>query len=237
MEKMKLLATLVCAFAVLVFANTARAQDDEAEVDWDEAIEFAEVTDTYVENNVEWVTYYDELQNVMWSQPADATPEAVKAYLSGDQETAKDLGLDCTVVWPVPEYLKISPTAGPPAVVHTYTSFNLVYDGPVFKRWEAVTWGAYSDVDNYVDGRLYNRTSYCSTYEGYVNDQTSGWIGADVDTCTGTSVFYYRSYHSSTVENWVYPNLTSTPVTGHAFYACGYDRSVALNLTVIEPEK
>jgi opacity protein-like surface antigen len=73
MEKMKLLATLVCAIAVLAFAAPALAQDDEAEVDWDEAIEFAELTDTYVENGVEWETYYDELQNVMWSQPADAT--------------------------------------------------------------------------------------------------------------------------------------------------------------------
>jgi hypothetical protein len=241
MKKMKMLITLAGALTVLAFSAGAWAQDEEA-VDWDEAIEFAEITDTYVENGVTWETYYDELQNVMWSQPADASPEAVLAYHNGDLEKAKDLGLDCNVYWPYPEYLKILVgTSGDP---ETFTSFNLDYSGPLVKRYEAVTWGALDDVDGYVTSRLYNRTNYCSEHEGYVWEQDteagggSGgdpyWDFANSDNCQFfLNTYLYTSYHWTTVEDWEYLDDTTTSVTGHSFYACGETRVVYLVLSVV----
>jgi hypothetical protein len=39
--------TLVCAFSVLAFAATARAQDDDAAVDWDEAANYHKIWRAY----------------------------------------------------------------------------------------------------------------------------------------------------------------------------------------------
>jgi hypothetical protein len=238
MKEMKVLITLAGALCVLAFAAGAKAQNEEA-VDWDEAIEFADLVDTDVENGTTWETYYDELQNVMWSQPADAPAEAVKAYFSGDQETLEGNGwLDlCIINWPSPDYIIISPKSDP-LDEDTYTSFAFVTGGDYLKVWEAVTWGSYDDVDNYVAGRVSNNINYKASYVGYVFDQSiPGWDYADWDDASGTGPYYYPANHNSTVEDWEYPNLTSTGVTGHSFYACDATRNVVLKLTVIEPEK
>jgi hypothetical protein len=246
MEKMKLLATLVCAFAVLVFANTARAQDDEAEVDWDEAIEFAEVTDTYVENNVEWVTYYDELQNVMWSQPADATPEAVKAYLSGDRETLKDSGLDdfCLINWPSPLYMEIRPHYSGA----TYEFWDFAYLGAgsggaaYHKVWAGVANGSLYDVDYYIYSVVKNSIDYTDgNYNGRFWDQgltPDNWDttcdNESSDCYSGTC--YYYVYEDGDVLDYFYPTWTCKRVARHEVFACDFWRYSEIQFCTYDPE-
>jgi hypothetical protein len=233
MKKMKMLIILAGALTVLAFSASAWAQSEDAAVDWDEAIEFADLIDTHVENGATWSTYYDEVQSVMWSQPVNASREALLAYLSGDKTTAKELGLDCVVDWPVPYDLRISPTTGQEDV---YTSFTLTHSGDYLKRWGTWSQSEYSSVDNYVQGKVRNSTSYCDTYNGWVYDPSiPEWIdAADDESCYGRIVFY-KVYHASTVEDWQYLNNTATQVTGHAFYACGSQRNVVLWLHVVVP--
>jgi hypothetical protein len=237
MEKMKLLATLVCAFAVLAFADPALAQNDEAEVDWDEAIEFAEVTDTYVENDVEWVTYYDELQNVMWSQPADATPEAVKAYFTGDRETLKDWGLDdlCLINWPVPNQLKF--VDGASSWTYYNADFSLYATGSNYKRWATDIGHGLLDIDTSVTASVRNSYSYCGNYQNRLYyPETTTYYTPESDTCgTFLGTTYYSAYDTSEVENWSYTSYGTFYVSRHRFLACDVYNYVYLSVSV-DPE-
>jgi hypothetical protein len=236
MEKMKLLATLVCAIAVLAFAAPALAQNDEAEVDWDEAIEFAEVTDTYVENNVEWETYYDELQNVMWSQPADATPEAVKAYLSGDQDKLEDLGLDweiCIVNWPLPYSMTIDDDHGN-SPTFTYNDFYVSYSSSTSKIWTTTISAPWYDVDGSVASSVRTTSNYCGNYQNLMFGGGAGGVfSPDNSNCIGPLFGYYYlwSSDSSHVEDWYY-TYGITWVARHRFYACDAYRNVYTSLGV-----
>jgi hypothetical protein len=231
----KLMTTLVAAFAVLAFASTARAQNDEAEVDWDEAMEFAEVTDTYVENNVEWVTYYDELQNVMWSQPKDATPEAVKAYFTGDRETLKDWGLDdlCAINWPVPNQLKY--VDGSSSWTYYNDDFELYSSSSTVKKWVTDISDLGVDIDTSVTASVRNAVSYCGDFHHriyYPND--GGYFNPDSSTCgTFLGVTYYSAYDESHIENWTYdPGGTySHDVSRHRVFVCDAYRYVFLRVS------
>jgi hypothetical protein len=232
---MRKLTTLVCAFAVLAFSAGATAQNDEA-VDWDEAIEFAEVTDTYVENNVEWVTYYDELQGAMWSQPADASPEAMKAYFTGDKETLKDLGLDwiCAINWPVPNQMTINDGHGTTTTFYN-ADFSLDSSNTTTRWWITNMPSAWYDVDGSVAGSVRNAVSYCDDYQNRVVNQGGTGLVYDSDTCgTFYGTTYYSVSDSSHVENWDYDDSEQN-VTRHRFYACESNRYVYLMLG-IQPE-
>jgi hypothetical protein len=72
---------------MLGFAGIASAQEEDTtqQVDWDDAVNYAELMDTWVnDDSIEMNTYYDDAQNVLWSQPADLPIEAAaKAFAVG----------------------------------------------------------------------------------------------------------------------------------------------------------
>jgi hypothetical protein len=78
---------------VLGFAGIASAQDETTEqVDWEDAATYAELMDEFVsDDDVAMETYYDEAQNVLWSQPAAEPVEAAAEVFAQGAEYAATL--------------------------------------------------------------------------------------------------------------------------------------------------
>ena len=99
---------ILSALAALTFSTGAWADESDLpeteEVDWEEALEFAELVDWHVENGETWVTYHDELQGVMWSQPASTTDRQVLEFFLAEPDERGTLDF-CIYQWLVPYYV------------------------------------------------------------------------------------------------------------------------------------
>jgi hypothetical protein len=172
----------------------------------------------------------------MWSQPADASPEAMKAYFTGDKETLKDMGLDdfCIVQWPVPYYMYLLDDAGS----RYLDAGDFMYYGPgsggesihrIWKGWSVTA--AFLDVDTSVESRVRGTVDYLDEYNGRYYAPGSGW-GNDCENETAYySGGYYRYpvYETSSVDGWNYPSLTCTAVAKHEVYICDYTRYIEVH--------
>jgi hypothetical protein len=88
MLKCALALALVAGFAGRASASQVVAEEETTQVvDWDDAAYYAELMETYVDDNGVWLNvYYDEGQNVLWSQPVDVSlEEAAEALIKGSE--------------------------------------------------------------------------------------------------------------------------------------------------------
>jgi hypothetical protein len=217
MDRMKtLLCALACAL-VASFALGASAQDEETseQVDWAEAAEYAELMDTWVNaKDVEMATYYDEAQNVLWSQPAAMSVEDATAELAEDPEGAM---LDSISQWIVPKVLWLcgkdeSDDSGcDDGDVTNYKwaagdfSLSEVDDNWAYYNAESMGCSNYTDVE-----RIYTRgTSYVTDYcDG--NFYAKYYVGSsayspDEDDCYRSLLdYYYYLDDSSHINNRTY---------------------------------
>ena len=222
----KWLLTLGCVVALLALARNANAWGNEykySAVDWEDAFEYAKVLETYKdEYGVKWVTYMDEAQELMWSQPSSASEEDVLDYLTFDEVGTYTLDL-CVVLWLWPDELKIDSST------YKYTSFT--YEDKCFGTYrckEYYTTGSvcHEDIDGYVRSEATSSGDHCSNYDGKYSDKNGpgSWDDSQTDACeTIGDTTYYESYENSDVngdDEWDYCSGSTTRVTRHRFYTC-----------------
>jgi hypothetical protein len=209
MDRKNVFVCVLGVALVLGFAGIASAQEDGTteQVDWDDAAYYAELMDTFVNGHgVLMDTYYDEGQNVLWSQPASVKVEEAAAALAEGPDHA--MALD-TFQWVVPKLLWMC-------------NYNAV-DNPTCNigtnyKWGATdfvlvtvtgNWAYFSTDSNLAACMKYHieriRSSgtsagynYCSgeddDYDGYVHDGSGTLIlaeGATEEWCTSSMYNYY----------------------------------------------
>ncbi len=200
----KLTTTMASALAVLLLASGAWAGDFEAQevtenVDWEEAIEWAELVETYERDGRTWEVYLDEEQALMWEQP---TPSDL-----GPGETMED----SRTVYVNPFSLKFCHNANCSSSTG-FTSFTYcsACSTRTTRVWYALGGGSISNVDRIIAYGNSSTTDYCDNdYYGYYNDleETSQpyWRLADNRDCGyGLLGYWYEIDESGDLSNWTY---------------------------------
>jgi hypothetical protein len=207
---MRKVTLLVLCTTMMVFAWKATAQEasmegvDEAEVDWEEAVYFAELVETYENDDGEVMNvFWDEEQRVMWDQPVDMTAEEALAEFNGTSLSGSRLETRI-----VPQSLTF-------CLNDSCTSYDvysfLLYTGTSGTKSYWTVMGAKYYLNN-VDrikstGRSYLYDYRSNWYGQYYDPNGSGgYWGADSQT-TGNlwSYYYYHIDESSHLDNESYP--------------------------------
>jgi hypothetical protein len=225
MDGMKMFVGMLVTALALCFAGTASAQDEDTsqQVDWEEAATYAELTDTWVnDSDVEMATYYDEAQNVLWSQPASMSVEEGAAVLTKGPEYAETLLVSTwvlpTVLWlcgkdeaddsgcddgDVTNYkwgsddIELEGTYGNLAIYHAAC---LDPEDGLYQLIQRV----------YAKGTSYT-TDYCEAgYEGAYHDGST-WVAAEENWCTQLTIYNYYLDESTDVDDYEYDVTESTP--------------------------
>jgi hypothetical protein len=184
MDRKKVFVCAVFAALVASFALAASARDEDTteQVDWSEAANYAELMDTFVNsNNVEMATYYDEGQNVLWSQPASMSVEDATAELAKDPEGAM---LDSISQWILP------------------TALWLCLDdaGTSCYKWSSGDISFVSVTGNVAKYIASNDNCGVEGIERIWASATSG----NVDYCDEPDYIYYRGYYRNEADtNWI----------------------------------
>ena len=224
MGRMKAFVCAAIAALVMVgFVGIAGASDASMEeeaysvqVDWDDAVEWAELMDTYLNDDGDVIdVYYDEGQNVLWDQPASEPVEAAAEVFPLGAEKAGALLFTQRVV----------PTS-------LWLCDNDEDDDTNCTSGTNYKWGSDEIGLDYVDGvHAYyfaseangnpcsidsierirstgssSTTDYCdANYLGYYNDLSSGWEPAEDDWCFALfGQYIYGLDESDAVDDYEY---------------------------------
>jgi len=232
MDRKKVFVCALFGALVVSFAFAASAQDEDTteQVDWAEAAYYAELMDTFVNGNgVTMDTYYDEGQNVLWSQPASMTVEAATAALAVDPEHAGTLD---TFQWVVPTALWLchkdeiddsSCSDGHKWVGGDFNLVSVVGSVAIYNALE--TDCLYEDIERVYAAGNSNLADYCDdNYVGsYYSHASSTYQPADDYWCNYW-LGNYRYYldDSSHVDYYDYDTSESTPpVAGFKYFVRG----------------
>jgi hypothetical protein len=237
---------LMCAVLglLLVSVNASASEDVEEEttqvVDWDDAAYYAELMETYVDDNDVWLNvYYDEGQNVLWSQPVDVSlEEAAEALIKGS-EYAETLLI---TQWVVPTVLWLCDNNessdanctsgtnfkwGSGDFALDYVSGNYAYYTALDPPCEATS------IERVRAKGTSNYSDYCDdAYYGQYNNGT--WHTAEDYSCYLAYLkFYYDLDESSGISNQTY--LSGSYVARFIYYSSGTQyRSYVSLATCIE---
>ncbi|MCK9461940.1 MAG: hypothetical protein M0R80_20100 [Proteobacteria bacterium] len=219
MDRMK---ASVCAAVVAMmmgFVWSASAQEEEStqQVDWEDAAYYAELMDTFVnDDGVLMATYYDEAQNVLWSQPASEPVEAAADVFAQGGEYAMTLDF---FQWIVPTSLWLcEKDEGDDANCDDAGSFfkwstgdfALVDTSATVAYYDALdTACSYPGIERVRATGSSNLTDYCdSNYNGYYwNPETDNFYNAYEDSCSGLgtpTIYRYTLDDSPNVDDFTY---------------------------------
>ena len=231
----------VCAAVVALvmgFAGAASAQEEETTefVDWNDAVYYAELMDTWVnDDGVEMSTYYDEAQNLLWSQPADLPVDAAAKAFAVGPDYAETLLI---TQWVVPMLLWLCDNDGhedddPNCIEGTNfklsTAGNFHLDSVVGRTAFYHTNSGPCELSSIERLRAKggsSTTNYCdaedSDYTGYYFTTSSQWALADGDTCYSfISWYYYMIDDSNHITNRTYGGYSSTRVAKFKYKSGG----------------
>jgi hypothetical protein len=243
--------TVMAILACLGFK--ASAQDTTAKApDLEQAIDNGKLLDTEVDKDgVKWETYYDEEQNVMWSQTA-GTPKdvALESMLAGGQWMTADDGeggtLDfCVYQWLAPDTLTIGNALEQGQYV-TYTEATYLGTcGTNCREYTFYGQQQWNNVGGWIQSIATTGFNQCGDDSEYY---TSAYWDLDGPTVTWNNspdqsycvyydpYWYYITYEDNDVAGeaaWDYGVVLDeeTQVARHRNTACGTQRTVITNYT------
>jgi hypothetical protein len=208
---------------VMLMGSAAWAQDFEPYVDWEEAVDFAKVVGSFVDEHGEtWETYLDEEQDVSWVQPATASREAVLASME-----AGKFGVagpeDLCIYFPIYPYKLTIYDSGDWEHYYAFT-----YQGSCGTNcalYYSADRDCWTDVDGYV--RTEGRSSSDYSVEEWYFDLDSGGdpsLGVDDwDKWEDGDFWYYEMMEENDIEGepeWDYCSGSTTKVSRYRYYAC-----------------
>jgi len=195
---------VVCAL-IVGFAGNASAQEvtmgvaDEAEVDWEEAVYFAELVETYKNDDCEMINvFWDEEQRVMWDQPVDMTEKEALEELQGSSPLER---IDTRIVpYKLTFCFNDSCTS--------YDEYGLAYTGinGTSSYWMAM--GAQTYTNN-VDRIKASGRSYLNDYRTVWHGQYYDGSYWDAESQTtgswGTTYYFYHLDEETMLDDESYP--------------------------------
>ena len=207
MKKMTMM--VLCALAAAAFSLGAAAQEvsmegvDEAEVDWEEAVYFAELVETYKNDDGEMINvFWDEEQRVMWDQPVDMTEKEALDELQGSSPLER---IDTRII-PYTLTFCFNDSCTSSDVYATLAYMGV--DG-TSSYWMAMGAQVYSNnVDRIkASGRSY-LNDYRTNWHGQYYDDGE-WPNADNETTGswGSTYYFYHLDESDDIDNWSYPKV------------------------------
>ena len=231
-------ATIVALVVSFAGAASAQEEDTTQSVDWEDAAYYGELMDTFVNaKGVEMSTYYDEAQNVLWSQPAAMKMEEAVEALSAGPEKAGTLLI---TQWVVPMLLWLCDyNESADELCTSGTNYKWNSAGDFYLDYIAGTTAFYntdwadcamSSIERVRAKGGSSTTNYCSAgdsdYRGYYWTTSATWAVADDDSCyTLSGYYYYNVDDSSHITNRTYGGYSATRVvkfryeTGGDIYA------------------
>jgi hypothetical protein len=219
------------AVALFFVSGPVAASETEEmteQVDWDDAAYYAELMDTFVNDDaVVMDTYYDEGQNVLWSQPASELVEAAADVFPQGAEYAMTLDF---FEWIAPTLLWLChEDEGECIDGHKWSGgdFNLFDTSATVAYYEALDPDcSYTGIERIRAKGSSNFVDYCDAYYWgyYRNDADTGWGSTDVRSCSGIGSppsYRYTLDDSSHVDGYSYTPTGATRVARFRFAVPG----------------
>jgi hypothetical protein len=222
---MRSMLTGIVLVNLLVVGQALSAQEIELDVDWEEALDFAVLVGTVMDDYGEtWETYFDEEQQFSWVQPSTASREDVLASMQ-----AGKFGVNGprSCIWL-------------PVLPHSMT----IYDSGDWEHYSGFTyggscgyncWGYYHedrdcwiDVDGYIRTVARSQINYTDMEEWYreldADPDCWNWDVDDFDKWDDSGLWFYEMMEEDDVEgeeDWDYCSGSTTLVSRYRWSACG----------------
>jgi len=225
MDRKKVFVCAVFAALVVSFAFAASAQDEETteQVDWADAAYYAELMDTWVnDNGIEMNTYYDDAQNLLWSMPSSLKVEAAAEAFAVGPEHAGTLLITQWIV-PTSLWLCIEDEGDDPTCADGYKwgtgDFGLYEVVDKTAVYHALDTGCgYDNIERVYASGTSGPTNYCpNSFKGYYRD-SYWWFTADDFWCNYW-LYTYRYYldDSVNIDDFYYDTYGSVRVARFRF--------------------
>lgn len=213
---------------VVLCVGSANASEGEStqQVNWNDAVNFAELSDTFINSDgILMATYYDAGQNVLWSQPASRPVESAADVFPFGAEYASALD---SFQWIVPTSLWLCyEDTGTCTTGEKWSSgdFDLSGVDDNYARFVTVDNDClYEDIERVRATGGSNLTDYCDAYYcgNYHDHSTNNWDNATSDWCGSFTTYYYGLDESSAVNGYEYDSSeSSVPVAQFQFHVPG----------------
>ena len=205
---MRNMILLVPCAIIVGFAGNASAQEvsmetvDEAEVDWEEAVYFAELVETYKNDDGEMINvFWDEEQRVMWVQPVDMTEKEALDELQGSSPLER---IDTRII----PYLLTFCFNDSCTSSDVYSTLAYTGTAGTSSYWIAMGAQFYSsNVDRIkASGRSY-LNDYSTNWHGQYYEPGSDYFDAESETTSswGTTYYFYHLDEETNLDNESYP--------------------------------
>ena len=234
MRKSILLVLGIAMAAIIAGPSIASAQEEGTteQVNWPAAAEYAELVDTYAnDDGVVLNTYWDDVQNILWSQPASLSVEAAAAAFTVGPEHAANLLI---TQWIVPTSLwlcdnnKVGDTNCAEGTNYKWASGEITFSSSL---GEYATFVANNDPNTCIMSSIERMrvvgtssfTDYCDAYYiGKYYHSTVYWAAEDNDCDLYKTGYFYWADESTGLVNETYNcEDPGTPVARFQFWVSG----------------